>query len=110
MDTQRQLAMNQTADLPQVEEYLLLFLQALGAREPGESSATAFAKALSGAAPDVFAEVLQLTSAILFETCREGAKWSAREARRFCDGFEECALEEYKKFSIARGATKVGRG
>jgi hypothetical protein len=108
MDRQRYLAMTELSDRLQVEEHLLLFLQALRARDPGENGATAFAKALSGAAPDIFAEMLQQASAILFIACREEPNWSARKARRFCDGFEAFALEEYNRLRSASGATKVG--
>jgi hypothetical protein len=59
-----------------------LFLQALSQKEAGDNGAIVFAKTLSGAAPEFFAEALQRTSHLFFLFLREDQKLSTRKAPR----------------------------
>jgi hypothetical protein len=89
-------------------EELPLFLEALSQKKPGENGAIVFARALSGATPDSFAEALQRTSKLFYLCLRDKMKISVREARLLRGGFEEAARREYKRLRMASGATNTG--
>ena len=96
--------------LPELGEELFLFLDALKRMKPGEGGAHVFAKTLSGATPDSFAEALQRILGWLCLFYREEVGLSADDARRVCDKFEATAKSEYARLRAASGAAKAGRG
>jgi hypothetical protein len=96
------------AQLPELGEELFLFIDALK-QMIGEDGARVFAKTLSGATPDSFAEALQRILGWICPFYRE-LGLSAENARRECEKFEAAAMSEYARLRAASGAAKAARG
>jgi hypothetical protein len=96
--------------LPELGEELFLFLDALKQARPGDDWARVFAKTLSGATPDSFAEALQRILGWIYPFYQDVMGLSADDARRKCDRFEATAISEYARLLTAAGAVKAGRG
>ena len=94
--------------LPELGEELFLFMDAVKQMKPGDDGGRVFAKALSGATPDSFAEALQRILGWIYPFSRKMGL-SADEARRDCDQFEATATSEYARLRAAAGAVKAGR-
>jgi hypothetical protein len=83
---------------PELGEELFLFMDALKQMKPGEDGAHVFAKTLSGATPDSFAEALQRILHWICPIYRE-IGLSAEDARRECAKFQAAARSEYARLS-----------
>src|SRR5262252_4175084 len=94
--------------LPELGEDLFLFLGGLKQMKRGEDGAHVFAKTLSGATPDSFAEALQR---ILGWVCLfyRHMGLSADDRRRELDKFEAAATSEYTRLRATSGAAKAAR-
>ena len=76
--------------------------------KPGEEGAHVFAKTLSGATPDSFAEALQRVLKWLGLFYRHMGL-SSDGVRRECGKFEAAATSEYARLRSASGAAKAAR-
>jgi hypothetical protein len=93
---------------PELGEELFLFWDAIKQMKPGEHGGCVFARTLSGATPDSFAEALQRMLAWIFLFYREEGL-SELDASRECDEFEATAAREHARLRAASGATRAGR-
>jgi hypothetical protein len=94
---------------PELGEELFLFLAATKQMKPGDHGGHVFARTLSGATPDSFAEALQRILVWLSLFYRENLGLSEFDSSLMCGDFEAKATAECARLRAASGATKAGR-